>query len=1378
VSSPKRDPSPTRPSCLAGRWLFIFVLGAIAALSPLGAIETGPAASALTPSEIEQFRASGIPTAVWPHLLENLGSKEHQAAVRELVFSLEPFPAAQLVARLTHEKLAVRLGALELLEDAAGETFGFDPWLDEPAGGANAAALERWNQWAATGAASASASAPSLTEETFRGLAIEIMSGQRERAERAMARLEAFGLHAIARIELFLEQQPALEPGPRAALKAAAYRLALLPVMPRRAVALSRDLALGAPDAQSFALAELGKGGPAVLPIIADFIDSRDALLRETAIDAAGEAAGKHAAPLVLERIRAEKVESVLHPMLRLLGKHSKDDASIDAVARFLDHSSENVVITAIEALAGMIGDNHSALIAPKLSDARWRVRAAAVETAGEARLSSLSAKVIALLDDPDEYVRATAVAALSRLDATEHRALMLAKFLERDELKPAILGVFLNTQAPPPDSVWSGLEKAQPQIILQCLDLLADRNDYRGKRVPYAARFAKHPDPDVSAAALRILAGRGRHTALLLEALRSEDTTRQNAVLDALRLPQEFLGKPADGASTATTESTGNSALDRLYRLAAKIPRAPRIFAGEDSEAYIPGEHAEPAVLREALERFFRGGSPRQRFQAALVLTSQGDASAARHLLATLATTSSLDRRMIATTLGTFGKRDQFGFDSTPATAGPQWPNADIGELATRLLRDDADDVREQAIDAWVEHGDASRLGTLLDELSRPGSKLKPDDLYNYYLDSMVQRPGAADAIRTWAKAILDDPSRADPLKVFAIVLIARSGQLDAIPLAPHTESRSHWIRRAAWKALGLEHATGHLDRILNDESAMVRAVLPQLAAPQDGAWLHWFDDTSSTASHDNSGVSFYFDTGDSSGFGSKKKPAAETAPAIIAALEKLSRDPSDVVRFEALYALLRLGKPGDPATFVALFASQPHLDSLRYRIKQTLEKDYMKLPRGYRVLVPLASEIEEKQLPAILRHFAITEERPFTSFSAMAESIATDPPTSTGGPPPQPEPAPPQPPEPARAEPFRVIYFEKPGCRDCRRVEDMLARQREAFPQMTLLKHSIEDSDAVLLNEALSARFNLPERHRLVTPAVFTQAGPLVHDDITFGRLADLMRSAAALEPDPAWDQIAQPERAAAESTVTQRYAALSLGVVAAAGLLDGINPCAFATIIFLLSYLQVARRTPREMLAVGGAFISAVFLSYFVVGLGLAHVLAKVSALRVAGAVLNYTLAAFALLVAVLSFRDATLAARGQLGAMTLQLPGALKDQIRGVIRTGTRSSRFVLAAFGAGVVISLLELACTGQVYLPTILYMLRSGQGSAFGHLVLYNLAFITPLIIIFGLAWTGLRSDALIRFQKERTALVKTLTGLLFLGLTAFLLFGHLLTKG
>lgn len=56
-----------------------------------------------------------------------------------------------------------------------------------------------------------------------------------------------------------------------------------------------------------------------------------------------------------------------------------------------------------------------------------------------------------------------------------------------------------------------------------------------------------------------------------------------------------------------------------------------------------------------------------------------------------------------------------------------------------------------------------------------------------------------------------------------------------------------------------------------------------------------------------------------------------------------------------------------------------------------------------------------------------------------------------------------------------------------------------------------------------------------------------------------------------------------------------------VAVAGLLDGINPCAFATILLFISYMTLVGRKKKEMLITGSAFTSTVFVTYLLLGLG---------------------------------------------------------------------------------------------------------------------------------------------------------------------------------
>lgn len=61
-------------------------------------------------------------------------------------------------------------------------------------------------------------------------------------------------------------------------------------------------------------------------------------------------------------------------------------------------------------------------------------------------------------------------------------------------------------------------------------------------------------------------------------------------------------------------------------------------------------------------------------------------------------------------------------------------------------------------------------------------------------------------------------------------------------------------------------------------------------------------------------------------------------------------------------------------------------------------------------------------------------------------------------------------------------------------------------------------------------------------------------------------------------------------------------TLGVVIVTGLVDSINPCAIGVLILLISTLLVLAHNRMKMLWVGLIYIAAVYVSYFLAGLGL--------------------------------------------------------------------------------------------------------------------------------------------------------------------------------
>jgi cytochrome c biogenesis protein CcdA len=96
---------------------------------------------------------------------------------------------------------------------------------------------------------------------------------------------------------------------------------------------------------------------------------------------------------------------------------------------------------------------------------------------------------------------------------------------------------------------------------------------------------------------------------------------------------------------------------------------------------------------------------------------------------------------------------------------------------------------------------------------------------------------------------------------------------------------------------------------------------------------------------------------------------------------------------------------------------------------------------------------------------------------------------------------------------------------------------------------------------------------------------------------------------------------------------------------------------------------------------------------------------------------------------------------------------------------------LGTFALGFIIAITEVVCTGQVYLPTIGYIMTLPELRihAFSYLVFYNVMFIVPLVGVFVAAFFGITSERMAAVTKKHTGTVRLLTGILFIGLGAMI---------
>jgi cytochrome c biogenesis protein CcdA len=350
----------------------------------------------------------------------------------------------------------------------------------------------------------------------------------------------------------------------------------------------------------------------------------------------------------------------------------------------------------------------------------------------------------------------------------------------------------------------------------------------------------------------------------------------------------------------------------------------------------------------------------------------------------------------------------------------------------------------------------------------------------------------------------------------------------------------------------------------------------------------------------------------------------------------------------------------------------------------------------------------------------------------------------------------------------PIHIAYFSEAGCQGCARTDNDLNVIEERYPQVVVERYPIEESGNKLLNECLSERYNVPEEKRLTTPMLFIGEDVLIDEEATLEKLIVVVDKYAATGAEPTWHDC---DTEKAQDAMVERFEQWGVFVILGAGLVDGLNPCAFATLVFFISYLTFTERQGRDILFVGAAFAVGVFLTYFLVGLGVLKAIQSLEFFPMLGRWVYLITALLCMVLAVLTFRDFFRARRGKTAEMTLKLPDALRKQINKIIRENARVRSFVVMAFVTGFAVSLIELACTGQVYFPTLAYVTTVPElaSRAVLYLLFYCLAFILPLVVVFLLSYFGTTSEQLGLFLVRHIMTIKVLTALVFVGLALWM---------
>lgn len=216
--------------------------------------------------------------------------------------------------------------------------------------------------------------------------------------------------------------------------------------------------------------------------------------------------------------------------------------------------------------------------------------------------------------------------------------------------------------------------------------------------------------------------------------------------------------------------------------------------------------------------------------------------------------------------------------------------------------------------------------------------------------------------------------------------------------------------------------------------------------------------------------------------------------------------------------------------------------------------------------------------------------------------------------------------------------------------------------------------------------------------------------------------------------------------------------LPLLAVSALVDSINPCAFSILIVSLIFLFSMGLTSRKIIRYGLSYVFGIFLAYFLIGLGL------LQALHIFGIphFMSKIGAGMLVLFGLLSITEALWPAF----PIKLGVPTAAHAKMNQLLNKASLPAMFFL-----GMLVGLCEFPCTGGPYLMVIglLHDARS-YWRGVGYLILYNVIFILPLVLLLIVGSHSTVIEKVKAWQKSNAKTMRLIAGFAMIALAIIIL--------
>lgn len=288
-------------------------------------------------------------------------------------------------------------------------------------------------------------------------------------------------------------------------------------------------------------------------------------------------------------------------------------------------------------------------------------------------------------------------------------------------------------------------------------------------------------------------------------------------------------------------------------------------------------------------------------------------------------------------------------------------------------------------------------------------------------------------------------------------------------------------------------------------------------------------------------------------------------------------------------------------------------------------------------------------------------------------------------------------------------ILYFSTVSCTDCSEVKSLLKKmtdEQTAKKPLVIHEFNIAEGDNVVLLQKLFTIYDVASDKQQV-PIVFFSGGYLSGAKAVTQGLEQKWKDDELTGFN--LENILSDDVSGQEENKDQASFKTYIGL-AAAGFINGVNPCGASMLLMLLAAIAMSG---RSVIKTGCAYLAGKFAAYCAMGMGLYKLFMAIGQdiFFSISNVLTWIFAAVFFILAILYLVDFVNVKRKQYGKIRMQLPTALRKWNHERIEKASKINAkwMIPAAVVLGIVISAGEFFCTGQVYLAAILYMMKMQQ---------------------------------------------------------------------